>query len=104
MLASHKLAAGSASLHCRWHLSACSCSPRAPWASVLVGLGTVGFGAVALNRTDSETFPGLVKRAGFAVASALAGFIAWMKFFAGTNAEPGNPRAGLTPHQVGRES
>jgi cellulose synthase/poly-beta-1,6-N-acetylglucosamine synthase-like glycosyltransferase len=63
------------------------------WAAVLVLLGAVGIaaGLMALTHADSESLPGLVKRAGFAVASALAGFIAWMKFFAGTNAATWEP-------------
>ena len=63
------------------------------WAAVVVVLAAAGVvaGLVALNRTDSERLPGIIKRAGFAVASALAGFIAWMKFFAGTNAATWEP-------------
>ena len=67
--------------------------PAHPWAAALLALGAAGVvaGLVALNSKDSETLPALVKRAGFAVASALAGFIAWMKFFAGTNAATWEP-------------
>jgi hypothetical protein len=94
MLASHKLA--------RWvgfltlplaPLGLLLLIPAHPWAAVLVILGAVGAaaGLIALNSKDSEKLPGLIKRAGFAVASALAGFIAWMKFFAGTTAATWEP-------------
>lgn len=94
MLASHKLA--------RWlgfltlplaPVGMLLLVPGHPWVLLAVALGAAGVGAglVALNSSDSETLPGLVKRAGFAVASALAGFIAWMKFFAGTNAATWEP-------------
>ena len=94
MLASHKLA--------RWlgflalplaPIGLGTLAPTHAWATVLVALGAAGVaaGLLALNRKDSETLPGIVKRAGFAVASALAGFIAWMKFFAGTNAATWEP-------------
>ena len=94
MLASHKLA--------RWlgflalplaPIGLATLAPTHPWAAVLVALGAAGVaaGLFALNSRDSETLPGVVKRAGFAVASALAGFIAWMKFFAGTNAATWEP-------------
>lgn len=94
MLASHKLA--------RWvgfltlplaPIGLLLLVPSHPWAAVLVILGAAGVaaGLVALNSRDSEKLPGLIKRAGFAVASALAGFIAWMKFFAGTNAATWEP-------------
>ena len=95
MLASHKLA--------RWlGFLALPLAPDrpvpagagAPWAGVLVaargGLASRQ-GSWPSTAADSETLPGLVKRAGFAVASALAGFIAWMKFFAGTNAATWEP-------------
>jgi cellulose synthase/poly-beta-1,6-N-acetylglucosamine synthase-like glycosyltransferase len=94
MLASHKLA--------RWlgfltlplaPIGLLLLAPTRPWAAVLVVLSAIGAtaGIVALTRTDSETLPRLLKRAGFAFASALAGFIAWMKFFAGTNAATWEP-------------
>lgn len=94
MLASHKLA--------RWlgflalplvPVGLLLLAPAQPWAAVLLALGGVGLGAglVALNRGDSSTLPGPVKRAGFAVASALAGVVAWLKFFAGTNAATWEP-------------
>lgn len=94
MLASHKLA--------RWlgflalplaPIGLLLLAPAHPWALALTVLGAIGAaaGLVALNRRDSEALPGLIKRAGFAVASALAGFIAWMKFFAGTNAATWEP-------------
>jgi len=94
MLASHKLA--------RWlgfltlplaPIGLLLLAPARPWAAVLVVLGAIGAtaGIVALTRTDSEALPRLLKRAGFAFASALAGFIAWMKFFKGTNAATWEP-------------
>lgn len=94
MLASHKLA--------RWlgflalplaPIGLLLLAPAHPWAAVLLALGLAGLmaGLVALNRKDSLSLPGPIKRAGFAVASALAGFIAWMKFFAGTNAATWEP-------------
>jgi hypothetical protein len=68
-------------------------APARPWAAVLVVLGAIGAtaGVVALTREDSEALPRLLKRTGFAFASALAGFIAWMKFFGGTNAATWEP-------------
>ena len=94
MLASHKLA--------RWlgflalplaPIGLLLLAPTHSWAAVLVGLGAVSVaaGLLALNSADSERLPGLIKRAGFTVASTLAGFIAWMKFFAGTNAATWEP-------------
>lgn len=94
MLASHKLA--------RWlgflllplaPVGLLLLAPSHRWAMVLAVLGALGAvaGLVALNRKDSETLPGVIKRAGFAFASALAGFIAWVKFFAGTNAATWEP-------------
>ena len=94
MLASHKLA--------RWvgfltlplvPAGLVLLAPSHPWAALLAVLGAVGVaaGLIALNRQDSESLPAPVKRAGFAVASTLAGFIAWMKFFAGTNAATWEP-------------
>ena len=94
MLASHKLA--------RWlgfltlplgPIGLLLLAPVHRWAVVLVALGVAGSaaGLVALNREDSESLPGPVKRAGFAVASALAGFVAWMQFFRGTNAATWEP-------------
>ena len=94
MLASHKLA--------RWlgflalplaPIGLLLLAPTHSWAAVLAGLGAVGVaaGLLALNSADSERLPGLIKRAGFTVASTLAGFIAWMKFFAGTNAATWEP-------------
>jgi cellulose synthase/poly-beta-1,6-N-acetylglucosamine synthase-like glycosyltransferase len=94
MLASHKLA--------RWlgflalplaPIGLLLLAPVHPWAAIVFAVGAAGLvaGLVALRRTDSETLPAPVKRAGFAVASALAGFIAWMKFFAGANAATWEP-------------
>ncbi len=63
-------------------------APTHAWAAALAIAGIAGaaVGAFTLSRHDSEGMPAPIKRAGFAFASALAGFIAWMKFFAGTNA------------------
>ena len=94
MLASHKLA--------RWlgfltlplaSIGLLLLVPAHPWAVALVALGAAGVaaGLVALNSKDSETLPAVIKRAGFGVASVLAGFVAWMKFFAGTNAATWEP-------------
>ena len=94
MLASHKLA--------RWlgfltlplvPVALILLAPGHPWAVMLAALGAIGTvaGLIALTRQDSEALPGPLKRAGFAVVSALAGFIAWMKFFAGTNAATWEP-------------
>jgi cellulose synthase/poly-beta-1,6-N-acetylglucosamine synthase-like glycosyltransferase len=68
-------------------------APDHRWAAIVLAVGGAALvtGLVALNRGDSETLPAPVKRAGFAVASALAGFIAWLKFFAGTNAATWEP-------------
>jgi len=94
MLASHKLA--------RWlgflvlplaPIGLLLLAPSHLWAAALAALGAlgVGAGALALSRTDSESLPAPVKRAGFAAASALAGVIAWMQFFNGTNAATWEP-------------
>lgn len=94
MLASHKLA--------RWlgfltlplaPVGLLLLAPAHRWAAVAAALALAGAGAgaLALTRADSESLPALLKRAGFAFASALAGFIAWMKFFSGTNAATWEP-------------
>ena len=94
MLASHKLA--------RWlgflvlplaPIGLLLLAPTHLWAAVIAAFGAAGAaaGSLVLARQDSESLPGLVKRTGFAVASALAGFIAWTKFFKGTNAATWEP-------------
>jgi cellulose synthase/poly-beta-1,6-N-acetylglucosamine synthase-like glycosyltransferase len=94
MLASHKLA--------RWlgfltlplaGLGLLLLAPAHPWAAALAGAGAVVLlvGGVALKRGDDRGLPRLVARAGFAVASATAGFVAWMQFFGGTRAATWEP-------------
>ena len=86
MLASHKLA--------RWMgfltlpLAAVGLAilvPTQRWALPVLVLGVVGFavGWLVLRRPGGESLPRPLARAGFAVASALAGFVAWMQFFGG---------------------
>jgi cellulose synthase/poly-beta-1,6-N-acetylglucosamine synthase-like glycosyltransferase len=64
-----------------------------PWATVLVVLGAAGLaaGLVALRASEERRVPKPVATAGFAVASALAGFIAWQKFFQRTSAATWEP-------------
>jgi cellulose synthase/poly-beta-1,6-N-acetylglucosamine synthase-like glycosyltransferase len=64
-----------------------------PWAAVLVVLGAAGLaaGLVALRASEERRVPKPVATAGFAVASALAGFIAWQKFFQRTSAATWEP-------------
>lgn len=94
MLASHKLA--------RWMgfltlpLAAVGLAMLAPtqaWALPLLVAGLAGFvvGWLVLRRPGGEALPRPLARAGFAVASALAGFVAWMQFFSGTSTATWEP-------------
>jgi cellulose synthase/poly-beta-1,6-N-acetylglucosamine synthase-like glycosyltransferase len=64
-----------------------------PWAAVLVLLGTAGLaaGVLALRAPEDRKLPRLLSTAGFAVASAVAGFIAWQRFFQRTSAATWEP-------------
>lgn len=64
-----------------------------PWAAVLVLLGTLGLaaGVLALRSPEDRKLPRPFATAGFAVASAMAGFIAWQKFFQRTSAATWEP-------------
>jgi hypothetical protein len=68
-------------------------APTRPWAAALVALGTLGLaaGVLALRAPEDRKLPRLVSTAGFAVASAVAGFIAWQKFFQRTSAATWEP-------------
>jgi cellulose synthase/poly-beta-1,6-N-acetylglucosamine synthase-like glycosyltransferase len=64
-----------------------------PWASVLLGLGALGLagGLLALWSSEDREVPRPLATAGFALASAVAGFIAWQKFFQRTSAATWEP-------------
>jgi hypothetical protein len=58
-----------------------------------VALGTLGLaaGVLALRSPEDRKLPKPFATAGFAVASAVAGFIAWQKFFQRTSAATWEP-------------
>ena len=64
-----------------------------PWAAALVVLGALGLGAgvLALRSGENRPVPKPFATAGFAVASAVAGLIAWQKFFQRTSAATWEP-------------
>ena len=64
-----------------------------PWAAALVVLGALGSGAgvLALRSGENRPVPKPFATAGFAVASAVAGLIAWQKFFQRTSAATWEP-------------
>jgi len=64
-----------------------------PWAAALVVLGATGLaaGLVALRGREDRKVPKPLATAGFAVASAVAGFIAWQQFFRRTSAATWEP-------------
>jgi len=68
-------------------------APTQPWAAVLAVLGTLGLaaGVLALRAPEDRKLPRPLATAGFAVASAVAGFIAWQKFFQRTSAATWEP-------------
>jgi len=64
-----------------------------PWAAALVVLGALGLGAgvLALRSGENRPVPKPFVTAGFAVASAVAGLIAWQKFFQRVSAATWEP-------------
>jgi len=64
-----------------------------PWAAALVVLGALGLGAgvLALRSGENRPVPKPFATAGFAVASAAAGLIAWQKFFQRASAATWEP-------------
>ncbi|MFL5522079.1 MAG: glycosyltransferase [Gemmatimonadales bacterium] len=64
-----------------------------PWAAALVVLGALGLGAgvLALRSGENRPVPKPFATAGFAVASAMAGLIAWQKFFQRASAATWEP-------------
>jgi cellulose synthase/poly-beta-1,6-N-acetylglucosamine synthase-like glycosyltransferase len=64
-----------------------------PWAAALVVLGALGLGAgvLALRSGENRPVPKPFATAGFAVASAVAGLIAWQKFFQRASAATWEP-------------
>ena len=68
-------------------------SASQPWAAGLAILGGAAAlaGLVVLRASDERRVPRAFATAGFAVASAVAGFIAWQKFFQRTSAATWEP-------------
>ncbi len=94
MLISHKL--------CRWLvyltlplavLGALALAAAWPAAWVLVGLGAVGvaLGIVGMRWPDDRRAPALIALPGFALASNVAGILAWLRFFRGESSPVWEP-------------